>query len=83
MIIRTCDVCLKLEYVALLPMPQPRHFYHFPQVRVTLLGWCKVKVDWNWGLGEMWKGVLECHTGRRVRIFGIDTKNLACWAGCK
>jgi hypothetical protein len=59
------------------------HLYHFPQVRVTLLGWCKVKVDWNWGLGEMWKGVLECRTGRRVRIFGIDTKNLACWAGCK
>src|SRR6266576_807836 len=52
-----------------------------PTVVVRLLGLCKVKVDWNWGLGDMSRGMVECCTGPRVRIFGINAKNRACWEG--
>jgi hypothetical protein len=63
-------------------MLQPRYFFLLPTIGLTLVDWCKVKDDWNLGLGDMWKGVLECRTGCRVMIFGIDAKNLTCWAGC-
>jgi hypothetical protein len=29
----------------------------------------------------MSRGMLECGTGPRVKIFGIDAKNRACWEG--
>jgi hypothetical protein len=71
-----------LNTPAPLPKPQPRNFFLVPTVgAVRLLGWCKVKVDRNWGLGDVSRGMLECCTGRRVRIIGIDAENHACRDG--
>jgi hypothetical protein len=68
------SVTSQLEYATLLSMPQLKNFFLVSTVGVRFLGWwCKVKpvkVDWNREPGDMSRGMLECHTGHCVRIFG-------------
>lgn len=77
-IIRTFDVCLKLENAVLLLMLQLK--YLSPSSRGRARGIVRLvqgRGRLELGARYMANGVLECHTSR-VRI----SKNLTCGAGC-
>jgi hypothetical protein len=79
MIIRTFDVCLKLENAVLLLMVQPKYFSPSRGRARGIIGrLMQGQGRLELGARYMANGVLECHTRRRVRI----SKNLTCGAGC-